>query len=94
VLTGTIIQDHYLPFFEHGLPDSFFADGVSIGNCYEVDDVRYMLFMGWQNPQNKHWRGDIGTLIVHPNLTLSLDHPTPFLASNAEDPLKFALILG
>ena len=28
-----VIQEHSHPFFEHGPEGSFYADGVSIGNC-------------------------------------------------------------
>lgn len=85
-----IIDEHYLPFFEHGSTGSFFADGVSIGNCYEVDGVRYMLFMGWQNPKNAHWRGDIGRLIVTPEITLELDSAKPFMSCDNLDPISLS----
>lgn len=85
-----IINEHYLPFFEHGSLGSFFADGVSIGNCYEVDGVRYMLFMGWQSPKNGHWRGDIGRLILTPELTLQLDSLEPFMGCDETDPISLS----
>lgn len=85
-----VIKEHHFPFFEHGPVGSFFSDGVSIGNCYEVDGVQYMLFMGWQNPVNGHWRGDIGRLIVTPELTLELDSHVPFMGSNTIDPISLS----
>jgi len=85
-----IIQAHHQPFFEHGPEGSFYADGVSIGNCYEVDGIQYMLFMGWQNPKDGHWRGDIGRLVVQPDLTLELEHEVPFMESNNNDPLSLS----
>lgn len=85
-----IINEHYQPFFEHGPVGSFFADGVSIGNCYEADGVRYMLFMGWQSPKNGHWRGDIGRLIVTPELTLELDGSGPFIGCDHLDPISLS----
>ena len=85
-----IIQEHSKPFFENGPQGSFYADGVSIGNCYEVDGKRYMLFMGWQTPQGRHWRGDIGRLVVKPDLTLELDSDAPFLSSDAVDPISLS----
>jgi len=85
-----IINEHFIPFFEHGLPGSFFADGVSIGNCYVVGGVRYMLFMGWQNPENGHWRGDIGRLIVTPDITLELDSSEPFMGCDQLDPISLS----
>jgi hypothetical protein len=96
IVRRKIIQEHNHPFFENGPEGSFFADGVSIGNCYEVDEKQYMLFMGWQTPQGKHWRGDVGRLIVKPDLTLELDSDIPFMASNAVDPisLSYPWVLG
>ena len=45
IVERKVIHEHNKPFFEHGPEGSFFADGVSIGNCYEVNGRRYMLFM-------------------------------------------------
>ncbi|WP_028101446.1 hypothetical protein [Pseudoduganella violaceinigra] len=90
ILQRKVVQEHALPFFEHGPEGSFFADGVSIGNCYDVDGERYMLFMGWQTPAGGHWRGDIGRLRVKPDLTLELASPKPFMASNAIDPVSLS----
>ncbi|PRC93564.1 hypothetical protein [Solimicrobium silvestre] len=90
VVKHKIVQVHRQPFFEHGQEGSFFADGVSIGNCYEIDGKRYMLFMGWQNPFNRHWRGDIGRLIVNSDLTLELDSDTPFMSLDEVDPISLS----
>jgi hypothetical protein len=90
ILQRKIIKEHYQPFFEHGPEGSFYADGVSIGNCYTVGGVRYMLFMGWQAPRDGHWRGDIGRLIVHPDLTLQLDEMSPFMTLDASDPISLS----
>jgi hypothetical protein len=90
IVQGKVVTEHREPFFEHGPTGSFFSDGVSIGNCYEADGVRYMLFMGWQNPSDGHWRGDIGRLIVTPDLTLKLDTEQPFLSADATDPISLS----
>lgn len=90
VVQGKVIQEHPRPFFEHGPVGSFFADGVSIGNFYEVDGVRYILFMGWQNPENGHWRGDIGRLILTPQLTLELASVEPFMSCGPIDPISLS----
>lgn len=90
IVERKIIQEHLDPFFIYGQEGSFYADGVSIGNCYEVDDTYYMLFMGWQSPANSHWRGDIGRLIVKPDFTLQLDSETPFLSTNPVDPISLS----
>jgi hypothetical protein len=90
IVNRKIIHEHNHPFFENGPEGSFYADGVSIGNCYKVDGVQYMLFMGWQAPKGKHWRGDVGRLVVKPDLTLELDHELPFMAVDAVDPISLS----
>lgn len=90
IIQRQVITEHALPFFEHGTAGSFFSDGVSIGNCYEVNGIQYMLFMGWQNPSEGHWRGDIGRLIVSSQLTLNLDSSHPFFGSNISDPISLS----
>ena len=90
IVQRRIVTEHSQPFFEHGPAGSFFSHGVSIGNCYKVNGVRYMLFMGWQNSENRHWRGDIGRLIVTPELTLELDSAEPFMSSDETDPISLS----
>lgn len=90
IVQRKVMTEHYDPFFEHGPTGSFYADGVSIGNCYEANGVRYMLFMGWQNPPGGHWRGDIGRLIVPPDLSLELEDEKPFMGSDSTDPISLS----
>jgi hypothetical protein len=90
IVRREVVEDHEFPFFSHGAEGSFYADGVSIGCCYKVDKVHYMLFMGWQNSKGSHWRGDIGRLIVKQDLTLELDSEEPLLGSNSDDPISLS----
>lgn len=90
IVQNKVVRIHSRPYFEHGPEDSFFADGVSIGNCYEVDGVRYMLFMGWQQPKGAHWRGDIGRLVVKSDLTLELDNDRPLMGTDSVDPISLS----
>ena len=91
ILQRRVITEHQHPFFEHGPEGTFFADGLSIGNSYSINGLRYMLFMGWQAPYNEHWRGDIGRLIVSPNLaTLKLDSNSPLMSSDTTDPISLS----
>jgi hypothetical protein len=85
-----VVAEHDEPFFEHGPAGSFFADGVSVGSFYEVDGLSYMLFMGWQRPENGHWRGDIGRLTVSPELTLELESCEPFMGCTPTDPISLS----
>ena len=85
-----VIREHCNPFFEYGPEGSFYADGVSIGNCYEVNGIRYILFMGWQSPKDGHWRGDVGRLILKPDLTLELASEAPIMSSDLVDPISLS----
>lgn len=89
IVKQQVIEDHQQPFFEHGPAGSFYADGVSIGCCYEADR-RYMLFMGWQSPAESHWRGDIGRLVVRSDLALELDREIPLMGASNEDPISLS----
>jgi hypothetical protein len=90
IVRRTVVHVHTHPFFEYGPFGSFYADGVSIGNVYEADGTRYLLFMGWQNKAGEHWRGDIGRLIINPDLTLSIDSCSPFMQSDDIDPISLS----
>jgi len=90
IITHEIIYSHNEPVFVHGEDNSFYSHGVSIGNCYEVKGQRYILFMGWQCPENEHWRGDVGRLCVGSDLSLTLDSEVPFMASDVTDPVSLS----
>lgn len=85
-----VVREFKEPFFTHGPKGSFFADGVSIGNCYVAGGTQYMLFMGWQNPAEAHWRGEIGRLIVTSDLTLKLENTAPFIGLNEQDSISLS----
>lgn len=86
----TIITEHQAPIIEHGPKGSFYESGISIGNCYTVGGQRYVLFMGWQNPPDGHWRGDIGRLRLTPSLGLQLDMDLPLMGASDVDPISLS----
>lgn len=90
IVQRVVVTEHFSPFFEHGSVGSFYSDGVSIGNAYHANGKQYMVFMGWQNPPNGHWRGDIGRLIVTPECTLELESEEPFMGSDSTDPISLS----
>lgn len=90
IVTLEVVYVHDRPLFEHGPDGSFYSHGVSIGNCYEADGRRYILFMGWQYPAGGHWRGDVGRLIVEHDFSLRLDGAIPFMASDETDPVSLS----
>lgn len=86
IVARQIVQSHYAPVFEHGPKGSFFADGVSIGNCYcSADGERYILFMAWQTPEGEHWRGDVGRLKLTDDMALELASDAPFMGVDETD---------
>jgi len=76
--------------FTYGPPGSFYSHGVSIGNCYSVKESLYVLFMGWQLESGKHWRGDIGRLILHGKNTLSLCPVEKYMGVDEEDKISLS----
>ena len=88
IVRRKVVREQYEPFMPHGPEGSFYADGISIANCYTVKGVRYMLFMGWQAPREGHWRGDIGRFVLNPDLTLCLEGDFPLMTSDDTDPLS------
>ncbi|MDW3681739.1 hypothetical protein RA280_08250 [Cupriavidus sp. CV2] len=90
VVKNEVVYIHDQPVFEHGSEDTFYSHGVSIGNCYEADGERYILFMGWQCPPGEHWRGEIGRLTVGRDWRLRLDGDLPFMALDESDPISLS----
>ncbi len=85
-----VVDVHPEPVFEHGSEGSFYSHGVSIGNWYEADGKRYILFMGWQCPPGGHWRGEVGRLSLDSENRLTLDSETPFIALDDIDPISLS----
>ena len=90
IVKGVVTNEISEPVFEYGPEGSFYDSGVSIGNVYEVGGKRFILFMGWQNPEGSHWRGDVGQLELSDDLTLTLTSDDPFMRSDREDPVSLS----
>lgn len=90
IVSRTVLEACREPVFRHGPESSFYSHGVSIGNCYRVGGQRYILFMGWHIPQGGHWRGEIGRLILGPDLSLTLDGDAPFFGLSEFDPISLS----
>lgn len=79
------------PLISHGSENTFYSHGISIGNYYEVDGNKYLNFMGWQIPENEHWRGKIGRLLISGDLDqLTIDSKYPLLDTDTEDPISLS----
>ncbi len=90
IISRSIKAEHDETMFSCNSENTFYRDGVSIGCIYKVDGNHYMLFMGWQHPIDKHWRGDIGRIRLSGSLELSLDPSIPYMESDIEDPISLS----
>jgi hypothetical protein len=79
---GTIVQEFSKPFLEFGPRGSFYSEGISLGNCFNYQNTRYISFMGWQNTKNSHWKGDIGKIKVNQDLTLTIEDRYPIIKND------------
>ena len=78
------------PVFCHGVDNNYFSHGVSVGCTYDVNDKKFILFMGWHIPRNAHWRGEIGRLLVNDNGSLSINDKDPFIPISPSDPISLS----
>lgn len=90
IVTREVQQEIDTPLLEHGRKGTFSADGISIGNLYETNEGRRILYMGWQNPEDEHWRGDIGSINVHDDMSLSNTSVHPVMSVDAKDPISLS----
>ena len=90
IATGSVLGVSEKPAFQHGPSGSFYSHGVSIGNCYRSRDGHIMLFMGWRIPDREHWRGEIGSLKVGTDLSLSLHGDSPLIGLSPPDPVSLS----
>lgn len=78
------------PIITFGAEGTYYSHGISLGNIYEVNGNKFLLFMGWQYPENAHWRGVIGKLQLIRNDVFFVDTTTPFLSIDAEDSISLS----
>lgn len=88
IVRREVVAIHDKPAFEHGPAGSYYADGVSIGCCYEVGGERFMLFMGWSVPPDCHWHGEVGRLTVRTDYALAIKDRIALIGLSAEDDLS------
>ncbi len=84
IVLHKVIQQCTAPVFTYGAANTFYSHGVSIGNMYSAANKNYILFMGWQMPENKHWRGDIGRIEMNGKSEFSLNPNSPFMGIDSE----------
>lgn len=75
ICSQEILHEHRTPLASHGIGGTYFADGISLGGCYEAEGVKWMTFMGWSNPPNGHWFGELGRIEIERDGKLKLEDP-------------------
>lgn len=69
---------------------SFYSHGISVGNVYEIDSEKFILFMGWQPNEGEHWYGQIGRLKIINDSVLELSPNDVFMSLDKEDPISLS----
>lgn len=91
IMSRRVVQDHPHVFLAHGGPASCHRDGVSIGCTWHAPDGHWMLYMGWQSPENGHWRGDIGRARITADLSFAPPADAPYLGcDDPSDPISLS----
>ena len=85
-----IVKNFNEPVFIHGEENSFYSHGVSIGCKYRIKNMHYILFMGWHIPEGRHWRGEIGRLLIHSDGYLTYNDCAPIIGRDVEDPVSLS----
>lgn len=79
------------PVIAYGPEGRFDADGMSIGSLHrDKTGARWIMYMGWQLPENQHWRGDIGRLRLGSDLSLTREPETPFIGCDSIDSVSLS----
>lgn len=78
------------PLLTYGGHNTFYANGLSIGNIYEAQGERYMLFMAWQLPEKAHWHGVLGRINILSNGSLKVAPKEVFLGLDQEDSISLS----
>jgi hypothetical protein len=89
IFTHQIHSKEIRPSFIYS-PESFFSHGISIGNIYEVDAEKFILFMGWHQRPGQHWYGQIGRLLIINDAILELSPKKVFMTLDKEDPISLS----
>ncbi|MDA9613535.1 hypothetical protein N9S04_00095 [bacterium] len=64
--------------------DTFYSHGITIGNHWQENGETYIGFMGWQQKDGEHWRGDIG------KFNLTTREVSMLLGINEEDSVSLS----
>ena len=83
LVTQKIVYDHKVPIIS---PESgtFYSHGITIGNYWHEDGEVFIGFMGWQQKEGCHWRGDIG------KFNLKTKRASILMDTSHEDPISLS----
>ncbi len=90
IVLHKVVKEKNGLIFQYGSPDSFYSHGVSIGNMYQSNNEKYILFMGWNIRNNEHWRGDVGRLRLINNEHLEIIPNSPFMTTDRDDQVSLS----
>ena len=78
------------PLLEHGPNESWYRDGIGIGNAFPDGPDTRIGFMAWQSSGLAHWRGDIGVATVIADGSLRVDGDGPWMGLSEDDSVSLS----
>tara|TARA_R100000697_G_C5427676_1_gene192037 strand:+ start:151 stop:1038 length:888 start_codon:yes stop_codon:yes gene_type:complete len=83
IIKHEVVNDYKLPIATPK-EGTFYSHGITIGNYWKEGEDVFIGFMGWQQKEGHHWRGDIG------KLNLRTEEITKLLGINQEDKISLS----
>jgi hypothetical protein len=83
LLKEEIVYDHRIPIISPKI-NTFYSHGITIGNYWYENNEIFVGFMGWQQKEGCHWRGDIG------KFNLNTGKITLLMGTSEEDPISLS----
>jgi len=90
ILCMKIVKSYEQCFLKFGNSKTYYRSGISLGGFYEFKKEKFILFMGWENDQKNHWRGNLGRIRLCSNCKLLVADHNPLLKIDNIDPISFS----
>lgn len=79
------------PFITYGEKETFFSEGISLGNFFKFKNKKFLSFMGWKTYDDKSWRGEIGILTLKNDFSVDKIYDEPIIKIDKKfDPISMS----
>ncbi|MGD8172506.1 hypothetical protein ACQEXU_12650 [Vibrio sp. TRT 21S02] len=92
IIKKDVFYENHNPALTFGDDRTFYPDGISLGDIIESDNGRFFTFMGWNNPEDNHWFGELGLARILDDGSLEVvgDKSQPTLGVDMIDPISLS----